>query len=92
MAITPARTEIEQRVFRVVTETFPQATDAPSRQTMLKRDLGADSMQLIAFMIALDAEFDAEFAAEDIPRTDVTLAWVCDFVLATMQGAPIERT
>lgn len=92
MTTTPARTDIEQRVFRVVTETFPQVSDALSHQTMLKRDLGADSLQLIAFMIALDAEFDAEFAAEDIPRTDVTLAWVCDFVLATMQGVPTERT
>lgn len=92
MAMTPARTDIEQRVFRVVAETFPQAAGALSPTTMLKRDLDADSMQIIALMIALDAEFDAEFAAEDIPRSDVTLDWVCDFVVATMQGAPTTRT
>jgi len=92
MATTIARTDIEQRVFRVAAETFPQTSSALTRQTMLKRDLDADSMQIIAFMIALDAEFDAEFAAEDIPKTDVTLAWVCDFVLATVQGAPADRT
>ncbi|MGE3876510.1 MAG: phosphopantetheine-binding protein [Parvibaculaceae bacterium] len=92
MVTITAPADIEQRVFRVAAETFPQASNTLTRQTTLKRDLGADSMQIIAFMIALDAEFDAEFAAEDIPRTDVTLAWVCDFVLATMQGATAERT
>lgn len=92
MNTTTARTDIERRVFRVVAETFPEATISLSGQTMLKRDLGADSMQLIALMIALDAEFDAEFAVEEIPRDDVTLAWVCDFVLATVQTTSAVRT
>jgi hypothetical protein len=41
-------------------------------------------MQLISLMIALDAEFDAEFAVENIPTEDVTLEWVCQFVHDTL--------
>lgn len=83
---------IEQRVFRVVSETFPDAAVALTPPTMLKRDLGADSMQLIALMIALDAEFDVEFAVEDIPREDVSLEWVIRFVHSTVQGTLTPRT
>ena len=78
---------IDERVIRVVGETFPGATIALTPPTLLKRDLGADSMQLIALMIALDAEFDVEFAVEDIPRDDVTLEWICEFVRMTVHGA-----
>ena len=56
------RSEIEARVFRVVSETFRDSSVALTPDTMLQRDLSADSMQLIALMIALDAEFDSEFA------------------------------
>ncbi len=82
-----ARFDIERRVFRVVAETFPEADIALNADAMLRRDLGADSMQIIAFMIALDAEFDAEFDAEEIPSADVSLGWICDFVCAKVTGA-----
>lgn len=76
--------DIKAGVFRVVAETFP-GHDAPlSPETLIKQDLGADSMQLISLMIALDAEFDAEFAVENIPSGDVTLDWVCKFVHDTL--------
>ena len=55
-----------------------------SPETRIKQDLGADSMQLISLMIALDAEFDAEFAVENIPSDDVTLEWICRFVHDTL--------
>lgn len=84
--MTDHLSEIERSVFKVVADTFPHTEVALTASTMLKRDLGADSMQLIALMIALDAEFDAEFAVERIPSHDVTLAWVCEFVNATVEA------
>jgi len=77
-------TDIQAGVFRVVAETFPEHVAPLSPQTLIKKDLGADSMQLISLMIALDAEFDAEFAVENIPAEDVTLDWVCRFVHETL--------
>jgi len=77
-------TDIESGVFRVVAETFPDHEVPLSPETRIKQDLGADSMQLISLMIALDAEFDAEFAVENIPSDDVTLEWICRFVHDTL--------
>lgn len=79
--------DIQPSVFRVVAETFPDH-DAPLLpETLIKKDLGADSMQLISLMIALDAEFDAEFPVDKIPSEDVTLEWVCRFVHETLRSA-----
>ncbi len=85
------RIEIESDVYKVVSETFPGASGSLAPETMLKADLGADSMQLIALMIALDAEFDAEFAIEQIPRHDVSLGWVCEFVVTTIAADASSR-
>jgi len=84
--MTNHRTEIERNVFKVVADTFPDTSVTLTASTLLKEDLGADSMQLIALMIALDAEFDAEFAVDRIPSHDVSLAWICDFVIATVEA------
>lgn len=76
--------DIQTGVFRVVAETFPDHGAPLSPETLIKQDLGADSMQLISLMIALDAEFDAEFPVEKIPDEDVTLEWICRFVHDTI--------
>jgi len=76
--------DIQSGVFRIVAETFPDHEVPLSPETRIKQDLGADSMQLISLMIALDAEFDAEFAVENIPSEDVTLDWICRFVHDTL--------
>jgi acyl carrier protein len=76
--------DIQAGVFRIVAETFPDHAAPLSPHTLVKQDLGADSMQLISLMIALDAEFDAEFPVENIPSEDVTLEWVCRFVHDTL--------
>jgi acyl carrier protein len=80
-------TSIEDRVLRVLRETFPTRASAITLATLIKQDLGSDSMQLITLMIALDAEFDVEFAAERIPSEDVDVAWICAFVQDTIAAA-----
>ncbi len=76
--------DIQTGVFRVVAETFPDHAVPLSLETRIKQDLGADSMQLIRLMIALEAGFDAEFPVDKIPDKDVTLEWICRFVHDTI--------
>jgi len=78
-------------VLKVVTATFPVQHVALDECTMLRKDLGADSMQLIALMIGLDEEFDTEFAVDQIPKDDVSLAWISNFVEATLLAAQSAR-
>jgi acyl carrier protein len=78
--------DVEERVIRVVGETFPAKGASITQETLIKHELGADSMQVIALMIALDAEFDVEFAAESIPEDDVTVGWICAFVQETLRS------
>ena len=44
-------------------------------------------MQIMALMIALDAEFDVEFDVSSIPEDGVTIEWIRDFVEATLARA-----
>ena len=83
--------DISERVVRVLAETLeiPVACCAP--HTRIKADLGADSMQMVTLMIALDEEFDVEFNVEAIPTAEVTVAWVIDFVTATIDAAQAKH-
>ena len=84
--MTSSLDNITQRVFSVIAETFPNTPVSIESGTMIRSDLGADSMQLISLMIALDSEFDTEFAVDQIPQHDVDLDWICRFVEATLAG------
>lgn len=78
--------DITRRVFKVITETFPTTQFSIEPGTLIRSDLGADSMQLISLMIALDSEFDTEFAVDQIPSHDVDIEWICRFVESTLAG------
>ena len=72
------------RIVRVVSELtgVPAQTLAPS--TRIREDLKADSMQVMALMIALDAEFDVEFDISQIPDEEVTIEWIQTFVESSL--------
>lgn len=72
--------EIIERVNKVVSETFQIPITELSPSLRVKEDLGADSIQVVALMIALDAEFDIEFCVEKIPSQGVSIGWICEFV------------
>ena len=55
--------------------------------TRIREDLKADSMQVLALMIALDAEFDVEFDISQIPEEEVTIEWILNFVASTLARA-----
>jgi acyl carrier protein len=72
-------TEVSQRVVKVISEVFSVPVSDLLPTTKMKEDLGADSMQVVTLLIALDEEFDTEFDISEVPAADVTVKWVCEF-------------
>jgi acyl carrier protein len=77
-------TPLAQRVVRIIAETLEIPFEELTPATRIKEDLGADSMQVVTIMIALDEAFDAEFDIAEIPPANVTVDWVCGFVQRTI--------
>ncbi len=73
-----------ERIQRVIAETLALTDPDLSRETRVKEDLGADSMQVITIIISLDEEFDTEFDTVDLPKENVTIGWIEDFVARTL--------
>ena len=67
---------LETRIASVICDVIPSAPKEFNENILIREDLGADSMQVIALMIAFDAEFDVEFDADAIPTTGVTMGWL----------------
>jgi acyl carrier protein len=73
---------VESKICELVRELLPHAPSEFSAKLRVQEDLGADSMQVIALMLSLDAEFDVDLDPAQVPDNNVTLGWVRDFVLA----------
>lgn len=76
--------QLESRIAEIVHDVLPHASGAFEENLHIREDLGADSMQVIALMIAFDAEFDIEFNADDVPHAGVTMGWLRDFIAHTL--------
>ena len=76
--------EIYARVCRVIADTLEIGEIELSESTRVKEDLGADSMQVVTIIIALDHEFDTEFNMAELPNEPITLKWIADFVERTI--------
>lgn len=72
------------RVVSVIADVMSVNPDLLSNDTRIRADLGADSMQIVTLVIALDAEFDAEFNVNEIPTGDVTIEWVRNMVQSVL--------
>ncbi len=57
--------QIFSRVQRTIADTLGVEASAVLAHTRVKEDLGADSMQVITIVIALDDEFDTEFNTDE---------------------------
>jgi acyl carrier protein len=72
------------RVQQIIAETLGVEVAKVQPRSRIKDDLGADSMQVVTIIIALDAEFDTEFNTDEIPKSGVTVQWIAEFVSRTM--------
>ena len=75
---------------RLVSELTGVPVDRLSPDTRIREDLEADSMQVMALMIALDEEFDVAFDVTRIPEAGVTIEWIRQFVEATLAGESLR--
>lgn len=75
---------LESRIAAIVHEVLRTPAPTFNPEVLIREDLGADSMQVIALMIAFDAEFDVEFNADAIPASGVTMGWLRDFIGAAL--------
>lgn len=80
-------TAVMEKVIGVIADVMSVKPDLLSPATSIRADLGADSMQIVTLVIALDAEFDAEFNVDEIPTGDVTIEWVCKMVQSVLARA-----
>lgn len=78
--------DILARVVRVIADCLERDPRDLSPATKIREELGADSMQVVTIVIGLDEEFDAEFDVDRIPKDDVSIAWIADFVASTLAG------
>ena len=90
--MAPAAT-LQGRILAVVSDVCGVPAGDLRVETRIREDLKADSMQLMALMIALDAEFDVEFDIARIPDQEVTIGWILDFVASTLAvaGRPVRE-
>ncbi len=71
---------IESRVKNVIAEVLETDVAKLTGEARIREDLGADSMQVVTIIIALDEEFDTEFNTDELPRGPVTIGWITDYV------------
>ena len=76
--------QLESRIAAVVQEILPSFDGVFDERILIREDLAADSMQVIALMIAFDAEFDVEFNADEVPSSGVSMGWLRDFISSAL--------
>ena len=77
---------LDARIARVISDLTGVPSNELQPHTRIREDLKADSMQVMALMIALDAEFDVEFDISGIPEQGVTVEWIRKFVESAIAG------
>ncbi|MFT4563907.1 MAG: acyl carrier protein [Gammaproteobacteria bacterium] len=81
------RVEILAEVLDSVAETLNVPTADITEMTLIRRDLEADSMDIVTLMVLLDDKFDAEFSPEDIPPEDVAIGWIVDHIIRKFENS-----
>ena len=71
--------DVEQRVINIVADIFNEAPAAIGRDTAFSGDLDAKSMDIIALVAALEAEFGFAIPAADV-RQNETVGAAIDWV------------
>ncbi len=77
------RNDLPGRVIRVLRESqsLPEAQPIDSTTRLLKAGLGLDSVAVLEFVMALEADFDCRIEDEEIaPRCFATVGAVVEFI------------
>jgi acyl carrier protein len=74
-----ASNRIEGHVLAVVAQKFNATIQDVTPRTNLRRDLGADSLAMVEFVMMLEAEFQVDIPDEDVEEI-VTVRQVIDYL------------
>lgn len=70
---------IEERIKKIVVEQLGVSEDAVSLESSFVDDLGADSLDTVELVMALEEEFDAEIPDEDAEKI-TTVQQAIDYI------------
>ena len=73
--------DIERRIRRIVAETLKISEDKISLGSKFVDDLGADSLDLVELMMAIEAAFDCDIPDDEASKI-VTISDAIDYVKA----------
>ncbi|WP_144394306.1 acyl carrier protein [Pleionea sediminis] len=77
---------IEERVKKIVVEQLGVKEEEVSAESSFVDDLGADSLDTVELVMALEEEFDTEIPDEEAEKISTVQAAV-DYIKANVEGA-----
>lgn len=75
------RSEVTKRVLNVVSENLGAPLDKIEESSHVQEDLGADSLDVVELVMALEEEFEMEITDEDAEKL-MTIKEIVDFIVA----------
>lgn len=82
MALTEA--EVYEKVKSVIVEQLGVSADEVTREASFTEDLGADSLDTVELVMALEDEFDTEIADEEAEKL-TTVGKTVDYILSNIK-------
>jgi acyl carrier protein len=79
MTAATMQNDISERVFRVVTEVLKVTPEKIASESRYKEDLGADSLDTVTLLMALEDEFKAQISDEKAAQL-TTVGATVDFI------------
>jgi acyl carrier protein len=76
--------EVMQKVKNVIVEQLGVSEDEVTREASYTDDLGADSLDTVELVMALEEEFGTEISDEDAEKL-TTVGKTVDFILSTVK-------
>ena len=76
---------VEERVIEIVSEQMGVAKDQVTRETSFVNDLGADSLDTVELVMALEEEFETEIPDEDAEKI-TTVQQAVDYIKAHVKA------
>ena len=74
------RYEVATEVRRIIADTLAIVAENISETTLVVEELHASSMDIVTLAMALDDFFGAELDLSEIPTSNVSVAWIIDYI------------
>ena len=78
------RYEVAAEVRRIISQTLAIAAEDVSEMTLVVEELHATSMDIVTLVITFDDFFGTELELAEIPPSNVSVAWIVDYIYSRM--------